>query len=532
MGDGFLLAVTRLGRHRARVSVGNPMAPTANYSYPFGAPGIPPKWTSSSKEGIGTAYSSSSRVWFTLSHGILNEIYYPTIDCPQIRDMQFLITDGETFFHEEKRDLTSEISYIQRDSLGYRVVGTDPEGRYQLIKEIITDPHQPCVLLEVKMEPAPEWVGRLQIYALLAPHVGGGGWGNSAQRHNVAGTNLLVAWKERTYLAMGANTGFLRTSCGYVGFSDGWQDLSQNRRLDWEFDRADEGNIAVIGQVDVTKTNRFVLGIAFGDGLHATVSSLLQSFSVPFGTHRQRFTQQWLRVRHSVPDLAHYSGDEGCLFRTSRSLLLAHEDKTFAGALIASASIPWGDAKGDEELGGYHLVWTRDMVNSATGLLAGNDIETPRRALVYLACSQQRDGGFPQNFWLDGTPYWRGIQLDEVAFPIILAWRLWKAEALGEFDPYPMVKAAAAYLIRQGPMTQQERWEENGGYSPSTLAASIAALVCAADFAKAHGQEITATFLEEYADFWSRTLNGGRSQLREALCQEFNSTTFVSIPLT
>src|SRR3989304_1724776 len=213
------------------------------------------------------------------------------------------------------------------------------------------------------------------------------------------------------------------------------------------------------------------------------------------------FIQQWMRVRHHVPDLAHCSSDGGCLFRTSRCLLLAHEDKTFAGALIASASIPWGDAKGDEDLGGYHLVWTRDMVNSATGLLAGNDIETPRRALVYLACSQQRDGGFPQNFWIDGTPYWSGIQLDEVAFPIILAWRLWKAEALGEFDPYPMVKAAAAYLIRQGPMTQQERWEENGGYSPSTLAASIAALVCAADFAKAHGQEITATFLEEYADF-------------------------------
>jgi glucoamylase len=491
------------------------MRPVDNSLVAFGAPGIPPKWTSSSKEGVGTAYSSSSRVWFTLSHGILNEIYYPTIDCPQVRDMQFLITDGETFFHEEKRDLTSEVSYIQRDSLGYRVVGTDPEGRYRLIKEIIADPHHPCVLMQVEVEPAPEWVGLLQVYALLAPHVGGGGWGNSAQRHHVAGTNLLVAWKERTHLAMGASPGFVRTSCGYVGFSDGWQDLNHNFQLDWEFDRADDGNIAVIGQADLTKTNRFVLGIAFGDSFHATVSSLLQSSSVPFGTHRQRFTQQWLRVRHSVPDLAHCSGDEGCLFRASRSLLLAHEDKTFAGALIASASIPWGDAKGDEDLGGYHLVWTRDMVNSATGLLAGNDIETPRRALVYLAASQQRDGGFPQNFWLDGTPYWSGIQLDEVAFPVILAWRLWKAEALGEFDPFSMVRAAAAYLIRQGPATPQERWEENSGYSPSTLAANVAALLCAADFSRARGQNVAANFLEEYADFleshierWTVTTQG------------------------
>lgn len=481
----------------------------------FGAPGISPKWTSSSKEGIGTAYSSSSRVWFTLSHGILNEIYYPTIDCPQIRDMQFLITDGETFFQEEKRHLASEISYMERDALGYRIVSTDPEGRYRLIKEIIADPHQPCVLMQVQIEPASAWAGRLQFYALLAPHIGGGGWGNSAQRYSVAGNDLLIAWKGRTCVAMGANAGLIRTSCGYVGFSDGWQDLRHNLRLDWEFDRADDGNIAVIGQVDLTKSNRFVLGLAFGDGIHATVSALLQSFSVPFVTHRKRFIQQWKRVRHDVPDLAHCSSDEGCLFRTSRSLLLAHEDKTFAGALIASASIPWGDAKGDEDLGGYHLVWTRDMVNSATGLLAGNDVETPRRALVYLACSQQRDGGFPQNFWIDGTPYWRGIQLDEVAFPIILAWRLWKAEALGEFDPYPMVTAAAAYLVRQGPMTQQERWEENSGYSPSTLAASIAALLCAADFSRARGQEGAALFLEEYADFleshierWTVTTQG------------------------
>jgi glucoamylase len=166
-------------------------------------------------------------------------------------------------------------------------------------------------------------------------------------------------------------------------------------------------------------------------------------------------------------------------------------------------------------LGGYHLVWTRDMVNSATGLLACGDTTTPRRALVYLACTQRPDGGFPQNFWIDGNPYWNGIQLDEVAFPIMLAWRLWKASALGDFDPYPMVKSAAGFLIRMGPATQQERWEEDSGYSPSTLAACIAGLVCAAEFARAHGEEQSAVFIEEYADFleshlesWTVTTQG------------------------
>ena len=137
------------------------------------------------------------------------------------------------------------------------------------------------------------------------------------------------------------------------------------------------------------------------------------------------------------------------------------------------------------------------------------------RALVYLACCQQADGGFPQNFWIDGGPYWQGIQLDEVAFPILLAWHLWKKDALRDFDPYSMVRSAAAYLVRHGPATQQERWEEESGYSPSTLAVSIAALICAADFARARGEQVAAIFLQDYADFleshvegWTVTTNG------------------------
>ncbi|MGE5326965.1 MAG: hypothetical protein ACM3NO_07990, partial [Deltaproteobacteria bacterium] len=152
----------------------------------FGAPGIPPRWTSSSKDGVGTAYATSSRVWFTVSHGILNEIYYPTIDRAQTRDLQFLITDGKTFFHEEKRDLKWEIHHIERHTLGFRIVSTDPQKRYRLVKEIISDPHQPCVLIDGRLEPGRGWEGRLQVYVLLAPHLELGGWGNSAQRFHTA----------------------------------------------------------------------------------------------------------------------------------------------------------------------------------------------------------------------------------------------------------------------------------------------------------------------------------------------------------
>lgn len=174
-----------------------------------------------------------------------------------------------------------------------------------------------------------------------------------------------------------------------------------------------------------------------------------------------------------------------------------------------------GEAHGDEYRGGYHLVWTRDLVKSVTALLAAGHTETALEALIYLATSQREDGGFAQNFWLNGDPYWTGIQLDQVCFPILLARRLYRENALRQFDPYPMVLQAASYLIRHGPATQQERWEEASGYSPSTLAANIAALICAASFARERNDEHTATFIEDYADFledhleaWTVTTEG------------------------
>lgn len=271
--------------------------------------------------------------------------------------------------------------------------------------------------------------------------------------------------------------------------------------MDWEFDQALNGNVALTGELELAEDSEFTLGLAFGDSHHSAITTLLQSLATPFADHRRRHAVQWNRTHRTMLPLDEVAGDRGDLYHMSYKLLLAHEDKTYQGAMIASMSIPWGEVKGEEDIGGYHLVWTRDMVNSATGLLAANNVETPLRALVYLAASQQEDGGFAQNFWLDGTPHWTGIQLDEVAFPILLAWRLHRMGALQDFDPYPMVLRAASFLVRNGPATQQERWEEVGGYSPSTLASNIAALVCAASFARERGDRATAEFIGQYADF-------------------------------
>lgn len=476
----------------------------------FGAPGLEPRWTSSVKDAIGTSYAASSRIWFTCSHGILNEVYHPTIDRAQIRDMGFLVTDGETFAHEEKRDLLSSFEYIHPEALGVRYISRDPEGRYSLTKEIICDPHHSVVLQRVRIEGHEDLIPRLRVYALLAPHLDGGGAGNSARAIDIAGHKMLLAWKNQWSLAMGASCGFHRVSCGFVGQSDGWRDVMENAFMDWEFGSATNGNIAVTGELNMTNagsdgSREFTLAIGIGEGHHTALQKTVSALAVPFTQHCDRFVAQWHRVAN--PEwLAVKSGDGGKLMRASHNVLLAHEDKTFSGAFVASASIPWGQAKSDDDLGGYHLVWTRDMVQTASALLAAGRAETALRALVYLACTQKPDGGFAQNFWVDGRPYWSGVQLDEVAFPIILAWRLWRANGLGDMQIFPFVERAAGFLLRNAPITHQERWEENAGYSPSTLAAVISALICAAEIARVHDSTEIAIFYEEFADWIEKHL--------------------------
>lgn len=482
----------------------------------FGWPGIEPRWTRGSKQGVGTAYSADSKLWYTVWRGTVTEAYYPTVDRPQLRDLEYLVTDGATFFHEEKRHLDSRIRRLSHHALGYAVTNSDPGGRYEIRKEILSDPHLPCLLQRTRvLSTDPAFLRELKLYALCSPHLGGGGAGNNARVAEFSGRTVLTAERGGTWLALGGTAPFSRVSCGYVGYSDGWTDLSSDKKMKWEFGEALDGNVALTGEMELSRGAEFTLGLAFGDSLHNAMSNLFQSLGTSYSFTRKRFKEQWERPYRKLVPLEGSSRDRGDLYHSSYSVILAHEDKSYPGAFIASLSIPWGESKGDEDQGGYHLVWTRDMVKAATALLAAGDTESPFRALVYLAVAQDEDGGFAQNFWIDGQPYWRGIQLDEVAAPIMLAWRLKEEGALRDFDPYPMVLKAAGYLVRHGPVTQQERWEEASGFSPSTLASSISALICAAEFCRGRGDAGTALYLEEYADFleshiedWTVTTQG------------------------
>ncbi len=467
-------------------------------SHAFGSPGISPRWTSSAKAGVGTAYSTSCFAWFTLSHGIVNEIYYPNIDSPNTRDLQLLITDGRTFFHEEKRDLHQTVELPDPEALLYRLVGTDPQNRYRLVKEVITDPHRSVVLLRVQLEYIdPALRGQLRIFGLLAPHLARQGAANCASWCELSTGNLLHAQRDRAHLAFGCDVGFSRRSVGYVGASDGWLDL-QNFEMDWTFNIAGPGNVALTGEVNLAGRSEFILGVGFGSSNASAVTALLQSFATPFETHRATFIDQWHRSQTNDDDRR---PDLTPLGRMSRMILLAHEDKIYHGAMAASLSIPWGEAKGDEDAGGYHLIWTRDLVHSATALLSSGQTGTPLRALIWLAATQAKDGGVPQNSWTDGSPFLSGIQLDETAALLLLASRLRSEKALGLFDPWAVIEKAVAFLVESGPVTDQDRWEENAGFSPSTLAAVVAGIAGASDFAEAHGATAARDFMLSYADW-------------------------------
>ncbi|MEP6604801.1 MAG: glycoside hydrolase family 15 protein [Nitrosospira sp.] len=472
----------------------------------FGHPGLTPNWTSSAKQGIGTSLSVASPVWFTLGHGILNEIYFPSVDTANTRDAQYIVADETSFMHEEKRHMKHGVEYSDPRSLAFRQTNTDSQGRYRIIKETISDPNAPVVLVHTRFEALKPEANNYRIYTLIAPHIGNQGMGNSARSITVDGRDCLVAERAGKALAVIASIPFLKRSCGFVGVSDGWTDLHTDFRMDWEFASATDGNVALMGELDTRHEHEWVLAIGFGasgeEAAHAAIKSLRRGWE---HAHK-RYLRDWHAYCDSLTDLSTVSADNGRTYYTSAMLIRAHEDRLHPGAICASLSIPWGEIHGDQDVGGYHLVWPRDLVQAATAALAAGDVDLAVRVLRYLASIQSDDGGMPQNCWVDGRPHWRGIQLDEVAFPIMLAWHLHHKGLLGGFDPWHMVKAGAAYIIKKGPSSPQERWEEDAGISPSSLSTLIAALVCTADIATKRGDGQISKLCLDTADYWATNI--------------------------
>jgi glucoamylase len=477
--------------------------------YAPGWPGVGPRWTSSAKTGLGTSLRPSSRVWFTLSHGILNEVYYPRVDHACLRDLGLIVTDGHTFFSEEKRDATNETTWIEAGVPAFRLLNTCRAGRYRIEKEIITDPRRDVLLQRVRFVPKTGSTSEYHVYVLLAPHLGNHGSGNTAVVGDYKGVPMLLADRNGTALAVACSPGWLRGSAGFVGSSDGWQDLSQHGHLTWTYDRAENGNVALVGEVDLAAGDgTFIIALAFGGTVieagHRARASLFDGFE----KSRDAYVAEWRDWQHRIEPTPADTTDASRLTRISATVLRCHEEKRLPGAIIASLSIPWGAEKGDDDLGGYHLVWPRDLVETAGGLLAAGARTDALRVLEYLRVTQSANGSWPQNMWVDGEPYWHGIQLDETALPILLVNLLQRdgvpVDVICSF--WPMVRRAASYIVTQGPVTPQDRWEEEPGFAPFTVAVEIAALLVAADLAEQCGEPSVATYLRETADGWNDSI--------------------------
>jgi glucoamylase len=472
---------------------------------PPGQPGISPTWTSSAKTGAGTSAGGRSRVWFTISHGILDEVYFPFIDQPNTRDLGLLITDGSEFFSEEKRDTDSATTPVAPGVPGYVMTNTCKSGRYRIRKTIIADPVRDVVLQHVRFEALQGAISDYHIYALLAPHVENQGSGNHGRIGSHKGAPMLIAQRAGTTLALACSQPFRKMSCGYVGFSDGWQDISTHKQMTWFYDNASDGNVALTGEIAIPDSGEFVLALGFGRDAPEAGQQALSALVQPFQESLQKYIEEWQQYQAQLEPL---DGSPGSLdyYRVSTALMKTCESKDIPGGIIASPSVPWGFSKGDNDLGGYHLVWTRDQVEGAGALLAAGDIQGAYQVLVYLISTQEPDGHWPQNMWLEGTPYWTGIQMDETAFPILLADALGRANGLGPLNVWPAIRRAASFIVSNGPVTPEDRWEEDAGYSPFTLAVEIAALLAAADFADEYGEPDTAAYLRQTADIWNSNI--------------------------
>jgi glucoamylase len=455
-----------------------------------------------------------SRVWFTIGGGILNEVYYPRVDIPQIRDLGFIVADGKGFWVEVKRLWRHSVDLLEPGIPAVHIVHRHP--RFELALTLVPGTERDAVLIDVALSGDAD----LRPYALLSPHLNGTGRDNHAEVADHGGRRVLQAYQGPYALALAAvgeaqSDAFGRASAGYVGASDGWQDFAHNGAMTWEHGAAGPGNVALLGELPPKCT----LSLAFGSSTEAAATLALTGLFEPFEATRDRHLDAWRSwyAKSHLPAEYLQGLSATCVrqFQISAMVLRIHQDKTYPGAMVASLSVPWGNTR--EEREGYHLVWPRDLVECAGAFLAVGAMREAGNTLRYLRASQLADGHWYQNQYLGGKPYWSGVQLDETALPVVLAALLGERGALEGTEVADMVLRALSYIVRHGPQSDQDRWEETAGLNTFTLAACIAALVCGAEYLPPDARELAL----DYADFWNSRLEDWTAVLDSPLTRAY-----------
>ena len=483
-----------------------------------GGPGKDAQWATAAKQGIGTSATLESKVWFTLADGVMTEVYYPDVTTANVHLLQFVIVDPKTKKVETERDDADHKIEVEENTLAFTQVSSAKDKTWNLSKRYVVDPQRNTVLIDIVFSQLVTLDGKnpytrkplpasLDLYVYYDPSLANTGMHDSGWLQN----GTLIASDENKTSALIAKDGFEDATNGFLGVNDGLTQLQQSGVIK-KVPRAENGNVvqmAKLGGVPGTDMHAMQvhthreIALGFGRNSVEAVSTAKASLAKGFDKCLAEYNRGWDGYVKTLPKVApKYQAQ----FNMAAMVLKAFEDKTVRGANVASLSIPWGGgANANEDVGGgYHLVWSRDLYEVFTAYMALGDKAAANRALDFLFNIQQKpDGSFPQNSWLDGKRGWGGLQMDEVGYPLIMAWQL------SRFDKQTYekhVKPAADFIVKNGPTTPQERWEEKGGYSPSTIAAEIAGLVCAADIAKRNGDEPSARYYLVAADEWQANI--------------------------
>jgi len=480
-----------------------------------GGPGKDAYWATAAKQGIGTSASLESKVWFTLADGVMTEVYYPDVTSANNHLLQFVVVNPKTKKIETERDDANHEITISYNSLSFTQVSTARDESWRLAKTYTADPKRSTVLIDIVFSQPIGLAGRnprtredipnLDLYVYYDPSLANTGMHDTAWSQN----GMLIASDGDKTSALLSKTGFENATNGFLGTSDGLTQLRQSDKIEG-FRRAANGNVvqfAKLGGVPGVSISSMrvhtyrQIALGFGKNAAEAIATGKASLAKGFEKCQAEYEKGWADYVRTFPKVEYQPQ-----FNMAAMVLKAQEDKTVRGANVASLTIPWGGgANANEDVGGgYHLVWSRDLYHVFTAYMALGDTAAAGRALDFLFNIQQKpDGSFPQNSWLDGKRGWGSLQMDEVGYPLIMAYQL------GRYDKATYekhVKPAADFIVKNGPVTPQERWEEKPGYSPSTIAAEIAGLVCAADIAKRNRDQARADLYLKTADDWQANI--------------------------
>jgi len=508
-------------------------APGATSTAASDGPGGQARWTTGNKLVVGASADTTSRVWFTVAKGITSEVFYPRLDVPNMEDMQYIITDGSTLVDLERDATNHQISMPVENALEYTVTNTDkrPTPKYRITNTYIADPSRDTLMIHTRFESLDGGVYRL--YLLANPSMAGGGANNDGwwdATHSALmsrGTRTLFGSPVTivSALKVASPNGFVASDTGFTTKgSDCLVELRNNKTLVSRFDSASNGNVVQCGEIGgVGADTMFTVALGYGGDAATALAAARESLAAGFSDRETAYRKGWSDYVDGLrPPPASVASDalRRRVYYVAAMALHAAEDKTFHGASVAGFATPWGDfVNGDGLNDGYHRVWGRDLYEQATGLIAAGAFSQALRMAQFLWNSQFISAATPG----DGTTYAPGAlpryspvsgsgaatakdlgcceQLDQEGFAILLAWMTGLTDNL----TYQKIKTTADHIVATGPATT-ERWEEQFGQSPSSIAAIIAGLVAAADIARQNGDPASAVRWESTADSWRSSL--------------------------